>query len=127
MSSWANRSPGRCLRAHWSVEPVGRDAETVSFTLTYREVIHNESSLAGRLTKVPPRATSPKWEGVDLVKIYWPEVCGASEIEFLRKAIKEAKKEAKSNLLPRVGGSQSPRECGHEGFGGYRRRGGKTD
>ena len=69
----------------------GGDEETGPFALTYDQVIHNESLLAGRSTKVL-HAASPEWEGVDLVvKIYWPEVGRASEIGFLRKAIKEKK------------------------------------
>ena len=50
----------------------GGDEETGPFALAYGEVIHNESSLAGRSTTVP-HATSLKWERVGAY-VYEPKV-----------------------------------------------------
>jgi hypothetical protein len=61
-------------------------------TLTYGDVISHEPSLVGRATAVL-HATSPKWQGKDLVvKISWPGAGRTSESEFLKKAIEEAKR-----------------------------------
>jgi hypothetical protein len=63
-----------------------------SLTLTYGDVISHEPSLVGRATAVL-HATSPKWQGEDLVvKISWPGADRTSESDFLKKAIAEAKR-----------------------------------
>lgn len=56
------------------------------------ELIYHEPSLVGRSTTVP-HAKSPKWKDKDLVvKVSWPSVGKSSKSEFLKKAIKEAKR-----------------------------------
>ena len=68
----------------------GGDGKSGPFTLTYGGIIHRELMSVGRSTTVV-HATSPKWNGVDLVlKIYWPDSDMANEGEFLQRAIKEA-------------------------------------
>jgi len=74
----------------------GGDENTGPFTVTYGEVISHEQSLAGRATTVL-HATSPRWEGVDLVvKIGWPGSERISEHAFLDEAIKKAKSTAEN-------------------------------
>ena len=68
----------------------GGDGKTGPFTVEYDEVIAHELFLANRGTTVL-RARSSIWDGDLVVKIGWPNSSGLSEIDFLEKAIEEAK------------------------------------